>query len=106
MPLNYSECACFEQGHIKGVTAVSFSPTGSLLASAGLDGRVCIWDTTSLEMRYVYTAACAVLCCAWRPSEADDVLFCGLRNGSIATLRILKVYTGLPECLPNSDPIV
>ncbi|MCA9896292.1 MAG: hypothetical protein KC615_25090, partial [Anaerolineae bacterium] len=38
------------QAHNGGVDAVSFSPTGSVLASSGRDNTIRFWDTTTGEM--------------------------------------------------------
>jgi WD40 repeat protein len=39
------------QGHTDGVTDIAFSPDGSLLASASLDGSVLLWDTQTWTPR-------------------------------------------------------
>ncbi len=40
------------QGHSKGINAIAFSPDGTLVASAGADDLVCVWQVTSGELRH------------------------------------------------------
>ncbi|RPD67767.1 WD40 repeat-like protein [Lentinus tigrinus ALCF2SS1-7] len=69
-------------GHTKGITNVVFSPSGTYLATGGLDGRICIWDVDSGRLCYVYTGPSEVLELVW-PSS-DPGLMCGLGDGHIA----------------------
>ncbi|RDX47415.1 WD40 repeat-like protein [Lentinus brumalis] len=70
-------------GHSNGITRVAFNPAGSLLASAGLDGTVCIWDTATWSLLDVYYAKTRITAVAW---YTDDNLVCGLADGSLSAL--------------------
>lgn len=58
----------FENGHEGDITAVSWSPNGSLLATAGKDGKILIWETKtqSVVARYDYAN---VIDFAWHPTN-------------------------------------
>ncbi len=77
-------------GHDGGITKVSFSPEGSYIATAGLDGRVCVWDTESRDLLYSFNGSCPVLSLVWIPPDEDTIL-CGLQDGNMAILRIAPV---------------
>ncbi|TBU28225.1 WD40-repeat-containing domain protein, partial [Dichomitus squalens] len=66
---------------------VAFSPTGQLLASGGLDGRVCVWQVVSHALIYVFSGQSAVLSIAWL--EDSEQLVCRMQDGTIAHLVIL-----------------
>ncbi len=70
-------------GHSKGITRVAFNPAGSLLASAGLDGTVCVWDTTTWSLLDVYYAKIRITTVAW---YTDTILVCGLEDGFLSAL--------------------
>ncbi|CAI6097100.1 unnamed protein product [Clonostachys chloroleuca] len=58
----------FADGHLAEITALAWSPNGALLASAGKDGKVLIWETKSQTViqRYEYSN---VLDLAWHPTK-------------------------------------
>ncbi len=92
MVLRYLETACLSRGHTSGITALAFSSKGQFLASAGLDGRVCIWRTDDYRLRHVvsHSGEIAVLSLVWiGPNE--DRLICGLKDGKIVTVVVSEV---------------
>ena len=84
-PLQYERTTTFEDSRTGGVTSVAFSPTGSFLASAGLDHRVCIWSVENGRLLHNFVTASTVLSLAWVPVR-DGMLLCGCQDGSIVVL--------------------
>ncbi|RPD81759.1 WD40 repeat-like protein [Lentinus tigrinus ALCF2SS1-7] len=87
MVLRYLETVRLSRGHSSGITALAFSLKGQFLASAGLDGKVCIWRADDFRLLHVITRSedIAVLSLAWLgPNE--DTLICGLKDGNIVTI--------------------
>ncbi|KAJ6171586.1 Dihydroxy-acid/6-phosphogluconate dehydratase [Penicillium chermesinum] len=58
----------FSGGHTGDITALAWSPNGAVLASAGLDGRIVLWDsrTQSILQTHEYGN---VLNLAWHPHQ-------------------------------------
>ena len=58
----------FSGGHMGDVTALAWSPNGALLASAGADRKMIVWDTKSQKIlsRYDYPN---VINIAWHPTK-------------------------------------
>ena len=58
----------FSGGHNGDVTAISWSPNGALLATAGADGQVLLWETKTQKVlqRYGFSN---VINLAWHPSN-------------------------------------
>ncbi|KAI0702554.1 WD40-repeat-containing domain protein [Earliella scabrosa] len=79
----YTQTAHLTDGHSGGITAVVFNPDGSFLATAGLDGTVCIWDTKTWLLLDVYRSKAKVTSLAWFDDEA---LVCGLADGIISSM--------------------
>ena len=92
MPLQYQQTARFQHrdGHSDAVAAVAFSPNGLLLASGGLDGRVCVWDVRSSKLLYAFSGKSAVLSLLWLEISNEN-LVCGMADGTIASLAISRV---------------
>ncbi|KAI9831244.1 MAG: hypothetical protein M1819_005172 [Sarea resinae] len=58
----------FASGHTGDITALAWSPNGALLASAGADRKVLLWDTKTQTIiaRYDYANVMAL---AWHPTD-------------------------------------
>ncbi|KAH9834088.1 WD40-repeat-containing domain protein [Rhodofomes roseus] len=87
MPLQYQQLAKLShpKGHSDGIAMVAFSPSGLLLASGGLDGRLCVWDVDSGKLRYVFSGKSAVLSMSW-DLLGDEHIVCGMEDGTIASM--------------------
>lgn len=83
----YQQKVVLEEGHARGITAVAFSRDGMYLATAGLDGRVCIWNADSGKLLHKYVGSSAVLSLAWVPSGEEALLF-GSQDGNIGLLSV------------------
>lgn len=81
------------QGHDDSVEAVAFSPTlTSLAVSAGLDGKIIVWNTTSLDARATSVFSQGIVALACHP-KAPFVCSGGLDG----VLRLSDLRTG--ECI-------
>ncbi len=96
----YAKQATLVNGHTSGITALAFSPGGTYLASAALDGCVCIWDVEASRLLHRYEGDSAVLCLAWVPSGEATVIF-GTRKGNIEmlTISVALVSASFSPCL-------
>ena len=100
MPLQYQQTVRFQHrdGHSDAVATIAFSPNGLLLASGGLDGRVCIWDVRSSKLLYAFSGKSAVLSLLWL-GMSNKNLVCGMANGTIVPLAISRVHaTSVGSC--------
>ncbi len=73
--------------HEPFVSALAYQRTGSLLASAGLDGRVAVWQPTASARPLASTVlGASIVALAWSPD--DKHLAVGTEAGEV---RVLKV---------------
>ncbi|KAF2840400.1 putative chromosome segregation protein [Patellaria atrata CBS 101060] len=60
----------FSSGHSGDITAVAWSPNGALLATAGADRKLVLWDTKSQKVIKTYDDVRAtILEMSWHPTE-------------------------------------
>lgn len=73
-------------GHTAAIHALDFADEeGSLLASAGADARICIWDVPRVRVKCtLYVPAAVATCVQWdRSTEIGSVLLSGHMDGSL-----------------------
>ncbi|RPD53261.1 WD40 repeat-like protein [Lentinus tigrinus ALCF2SS1-7] len=88
MPLRYKQKVHLNNGHTRGITAVAFSPKGTYVATAGLDGHVCIWRVSDGKLLYRFSGISPVLSITWTGCE-ESLLF-GTKDGNILLLSVCK----------------
>ncbi|KAI0658042.1 WD40-repeat-containing domain protein [Cubamyces menziesii] len=81
--MKYRQVRTFSGTHTQGITQVSFSFDGMLLASSDLSGKLCIWHSESGDLLHVYAAGTSVLSLKWLDSVT---IMCGLADGTIVRL--------------------
>lgn len=59
----------FKGGHSNDITAMSWSPNGALLATAGKDQKICLWETRTQKVVQTLTCSNTVLAFDWHPTE-------------------------------------
>ena len=94
MESGFEEHVRLTGGHTSGMAATSFSPYGRLLATAGLEGNLCIWDVSSGDLVHAYRGNSAALSISWTPDD-EDSLQCGTEDGNFVNLMISQVSGAL-----------
>ncbi|OOF99156.1 hypothetical protein ASPCADRAFT_504637 [Aspergillus carbonarius ITEM 5010] len=84
------------RGHLRGVSAVQFSPDSSMIASGGADGAVKVWDTGTGRLIHTFEGHLAgISTISWSPDGAT------IASGSDdKTIRLWNVLTGKAHPIP------
>ncbi|RAH76874.1 WD40 repeat-like protein [Aspergillus japonicus CBS 114.51] len=84
------------RGHLRGVSAVRFSPDASMIASGGADGAVKVWDTVTGKLIHSFEGHLAgISTISWSPDGAT------IASGSDdKTIRLWNVLTGKAHPIP------
>ncbi|KAL2854467.1 WD40-repeat-containing domain protein [Aspergillus pseudoustus] len=84
------------RGHLRGVSAVKFSPDAGMIASGGADGAIKVWDTSTGKLIHTFEGHLAgVSTISWTPDGAT------IASGSDdKTIRLWNVLTGKAHPTP------
>ncbi|KAI0689580.1 WD40-repeat-containing domain protein [Cerioporus squamosus] len=85
MSREYAELGRLSGGHTDVVTAISFSPRATYLATAATDNRICIWEVSSRKLLHEYSGSNYALCLTWMPARENHLL-CGMSDGYVISL--------------------
>ncbi|KAI0812291.1 WD40-repeat-containing domain protein [Irpex lacteus] len=106
MSSRYREAFRLEGRHPKSISCLAFSPNMTLLASGGIDGKICIWAVDSQDLLYSCTSktSSSVLCCIWKEGRNDSIL-CGLGDGTIAEVTFSESKVSLVGIAAHDYPV-
>ncbi|EAW06538.1 WD40 repeat domain-containing protein [Aspergillus clavatus NRRL 1] len=84
------------RGHLRGVSAVRFSPDATMIASGGADGAVKVWDSRSGKLIHTFEGHLAgISTISWGPDGTT------IASGSDdKTIRLWNVLTGKAHPIP------
>ena len=85
MARRYTETVFLNNGHTQGITCVEFSSDGTLIATGGLDGNLCVWATDNGKLLHTYACSSAITSIAWIAGERPTIV-AGSKTGNIAIL--------------------
>jgi WD40 repeat protein len=80
--------------HVGVIQAIGFAPKSFLLASAGNDGWLCLWNKAEQVSQILTGVSSGFSCLAWHPD--GKLLACGGENGE------LLIWSKVPN-VPNTD---
>ncbi|KAI0827604.1 WD40-repeat-containing domain protein [Trametes gibbosa] len=89
--MRYTLARTLPNVHSQGITQVSFSPNGALLATSDLGGKLCIWETMTGTLLHTCSPGSSILSTTWVNAT---IIFCGLSDGTVMTLHLAsdKLY--------------
>jgi WD40 repeat protein len=89
--------------HADSIRALAFSPKGDLLASAGDDATLTIWDPAKGSMLYQILMGSPVICVTWDPRKNSTTVLCGCENGAAYILSNFSKQEEAREVLTGLD---
>ncbi|TFK82415.1 WD40 repeat-like protein [Polyporus arcularius HHB13444] len=105
---------CAHEHNPPGVSAIGFSSNGSYLATAGFDGRVCVWQMKDYRLLHEYRSTTPVCSLEWIRNGEDSIVI-GYQDGNIATLSLTANILSLHgfhahdypvDCLANHGKMI
>ncbi len=90
MSREYAEFGRLAGGHNGVVTAITFSPRATYLATAATDNKICVWEVASRKLLHEYTGSNHALCLTWMPT-GESHLLCGMSDGYVISLSFSQV---------------
>ena len=87
MPRKYVKLHSLSNEHTDRISSVAFSPSGSLIATGGLDGKAAVWRVDGGELLYVWEGESAILSLVWM-NRQDESILCGMQDGNFAVMRV------------------
>ncbi|KAI9671224.1 MAG: hypothetical protein M1817_003731 [Caeruleum heppii] len=99
----------FANGHTGDITAIAWSPNGALMASAGTDRKVLLWETASQTVVAKYNYA-NVMNIVWHPTEnvvsfvnTDGELY--IYSAFVSPEHVSLLQKPMQAAPMNSDPL-
>ena len=98
------------KGHTSKVNALQWAPEKPVLVTAGLDGRLLVWDAlTSNKLNVVYPGNGWMMTCAYMTSSVGDFVACGGLDNICSIFKLdsevvegsardLRYHTGFVSC--------
>ena len=90
MARRYTETVFLTNGHTQGISCVEFSLDGTLIATGGLDGNLCVWTTDGGRLLHTYACANPITSIAWTPGQRPTIV-AGSKAGNIVILVVNNV---------------
>ncbi|KAI1782410.1 WD40-repeat-containing domain protein, partial [Ganoderma leucocontextum] len=87
MQHKYKEIAFMTGGHTKGITAVKFNPEGTMLATAGLDAKICLWEVPLGKLLHETNGNSPITSLQWLARDVESIIF-GSKDGNLSTLSL------------------
>jgi WD40 repeat protein len=77
-----------KDGHLKDITASSFSPDGTQIVTSSTDQTVKVWRAVDGMLLKTFEFSCYAMSCCFSPTNGNTIL-CGLWDGWVAVLDLI-----------------